>query len=108
MLSWAPMCGSERPRCLLRRRPPSGAGQAFYKMDLDSGRITKLLESTANWTQPGAARGAAGPVRLLAKEESPYLSVNNWNENLTEGGGGVASVNLSTGKQNASMRPIRG
>jgi Tol biopolymer transport system component len=80
---------------LAARRPPSGTGQAFYKMDLDSGRITKLLENTVNWTQPGAARGQRD---LSADGKTVYLSVNNWNENLTGGGGGVASVNLGTGE----------
>jgi Tol biopolymer transport system component len=96
MLSWAPMWYPGGEALLLAaRRPPVGTGQAFYKLDLDSGRITKLLENTVNWTQPGAARGQRD---LSADGKTVYLSVNNWNENLTGGGGGVASVNLATGE----------
>jgi Tol biopolymer transport system component len=95
MLSWAPMWYPGGDALLLAaRRQPGGVGQAFYKLDLDSGRITPLLENTVNWTQPGAARGQR---EMSADGQSVYLSMNSWNEAL-KGLGGVAVVNLSTGE----------
>ena len=49
-----------------------------------------------NWTQPGAARGQKRNIR--PDGQRVYLSVNNWNEDL-RGAGGVAVVNLATGKK---------
>jgi Tol biopolymer transport system component len=95
MLSWAPMWLPDGAGLLLAaRRQPSGNGQAFYRLDLDSGRITRLLEHTVNWTQPGAARGQR---ELSADGETVYLSVNVWNESKN-GAGGIAAVSLSTGQ----------
>jgi len=94
-MSWAPMWYPGGDALLLTaRRQPAGGGQTFYKLDLDSGRIARLLENTVNWTQPGAARGQR---EMSADGQKVYLSVNNWNEDL-RGPGGVAVVNLATGE----------
>jgi dipeptidyl aminopeptidase/acylaminoacyl peptidase len=74
-------------------RQPRGTGQAFYKLDLASGAITRLLENTVNWTQPGAA----GQRDLSADGKTVYLSISGWIEN-PGGGGGVAAVDLATGE----------
>src|SRR5262249_55112843 len=48
-MDWAPMWFPGGGQLLLAaRRVPAGNGQAFYRLDLDSGRITKLLEHSVN------------------------------------------------------------
>src|SRR5262249_4440479 len=66
--------------------------QAFYKLDLDAGRITRLLENGVNWVQPGYA---IGQRELSGDGETVYLSVSQW---AGGEGGGLAAVKLSNGE----------
>jgi Tol biopolymer transport system component len=97
MLSWAPMWLPDGKGLLISgRRGAAGIGQAFYRLDLDSGQIARLLENTVNWQQPGAARGQ----RELSRDgKTVYISVNNWGPpTALAPGGGVAAVNISSGE----------
>jgi Tol biopolymer transport system component len=96
-LSWAPMWLPDGKALLISgRRGRGGIGQAFYRLDLDSGQITRLLENTVNWQQPGAARGQRD---LTRDGKTVYLSVNNWGPaGALTPGGGVAAVSLASGE----------
>jgi hypothetical protein len=92
-VDWAPMWfPSGRELLLAARRLPLGTGQAFYRLDLDSGRITRLLENGVNWVQPGSATGQR---ELSGDGKTVYVSVSQWNESE---GGGLAAVNLFNGQ----------
>ena len=99
-LGWAPMWFSEGNALLLSgRRVPRGTGQAFYRLDLDSGRLSTLLENQVNYTQPGDARGQR---ELSADGQTVYVSLDWWGPLVRPSSrnvpGGVFALSLSNGQ----------
>jgi Tol biopolymer transport system component len=97
LLSWAPMWLPDGKALVISGRRARGKlGQAFYRLDLESGQLTRLLENSVNWQQPGAARGQ----RELSRDgNTVYISVNNWGSpGALTPGGGVAAVSLPSGE----------
>jgi Tol biopolymer transport system component len=99
-LGWAPMWFPDGNDLLLSgRRVPKSTGQAFYRLDLDSGHVSTLLENTVNYSQPGNARGQR---ELSADGQTLYASLDWWGPlvppTTRDIPGGIFALSLSNGQ----------